>query len=309
MTQQDFVSFLTQRGWEEAAACRYYNNGIIDRSLTVEEWRNTLVGVFCAKHSNLGAITQMHECLGKIPEWGDLTKPNLVEYKRYLLTKVARNSASLYLHRMAAIMAIHEDKIPAKDFRTAMALKKEPSQHVALTEDEVEMIHRYIPRTTAEEDIKRAFMLECLCGARSCDIAQITANNIHDGWLTYVSQKTKTETSVPVHRLLPEYLLKPVHKREYKRAVVNRIIKRICQKCGMTQMVKLYTHGKWQTRPKYELVGSHTARRSFATQLAQRNVPVPTISRLMGHADVKMTSKYICVEIRNIGDDAMAFFN
>ena len=309
MTQQDFVSFLTQRGWEEGAATRYYGNDIIDRDLTVEQWRKTLVGVFCAKHSNLGAIMRLYESLGKVPEWNDLTKPNLAEYKRYLLTRVARNSASAYLHQIAAIMAIHEDDIPAKDFRGVLALKKEPSQHVALTEEEVAMIHRYIPQTTAEADIKRAFMLECLCGARSCDIARLTVGNISDGWLTYVSQKTKTETSVPVHKLLMEYLLKPAHRNDYKRAVVNRVIKRICQRCGITQMVKLYTKGKWQTRPKYELVGSHTARRSFATQLAQRNVPVPTISKLMGHSDVKMTSKYICVDSRNIGDDAMAFFN
>lgn len=310
MTEKDFVSFLTERGWEENAAKRYYSNSIIDRYAALDEWRNSLVGAFCAKHSNLGAIVQLANCLHKdIPEWGDLTKPNLAEYKRYLLTKVARNSAAAYLSQLAAIMTIHEDDIPAKNFRAAIALKKEPSQHVALTEDEVAMIHRYAPLSTVEADIKRAFMLECLCGARSCDIARITVDNIENGWLTYVSQKTKTETSVPVHKLLLEYLLEPVHKTDYKRAVVNRVIKRICRKCGITQMVKLYTQGKWQIRPKYELVGSHTARRSFATQLAQRNVPVPTISKLMGHSDVKMTSKYICVDSRNIGDDAMAFFN
>lgn len=311
MTQTEFSQFLTQRGWDNRVAARYYHNDIIDRDMSITQWRESLIGVFCAKHSNLGALIRLKEALGKRPQWSDLTKPNLAEYKRYLLTQVARNSAAAYLKQIAAIMTIHEDQIPesAKDFRKVITLKKEPSQHVALSEDEVQMIHRYVPRTSAEEDVKRAFMIECLCGARSCDIAGLTADNINEGWLTYVSQKTKTETSVPVHKLLLEYLLQPAHRNDYKRAVVNRIIKRICQKCGITQMVKLYTQGRWQIRPKYELVGSHTARRSFATQLAQRNVPVPTISKLMGHADVKMTSKYICVDNRNIGDDAMAFFN
>ena len=310
MTQQEFSDYLTSRGWDNKTAKRYFNNSIIDRRLPLAEWKKTFVGAYCSRHSNMGAVLHLAKCLGKdTPQWSDLTKPNIADYKDYLLTVVARNSASLYLHRLMAIMAIYEDVMPTRDFRSVMQLRAEPSQHVALSEDEVERIHRYIPRSDVEADIKRSFMLECLCGARSCDIASLSTSNVHDGWLTYVSQKTKTETSVPVHKYLMEYLEMPVHKDSYFYSVINTTIKRICRKCGIDEQVKLFTHGQWVTKPKYELVGSHTARRSFATQLALRNVPVPTISKLMGHSDVKMTSKYICVSNRNIGDEAMAFFN
>lgn len=310
MTQQEFVSHLTSRGWDKGAAERYFSKPIIDRSMSFDKWRKSLVGAFCSRYNNLGAILHLAKCLDKnIPLWEDLTKPNLVDYKEHLIGIMSRNAASNYLHRLMAIMAVFEDNIPVKDFRQVMTMRREPSQHVALSEEEVGLIHRYTPRSTVEADIKRAFMLECLCGARSCDIARISPDNIHDGWLTYVSQKTKTETSVPVHKHLMEYLLMPVHKAQYFRSVMNTTIKRICRNCGINEQVHLFTHGKWVTKPKYELVGSHTARRSFATQLALRNVPVPTISRLMGHADVKMTSKYICVSNRNIGSEAMAFFN
>lgn len=309
MTQQQLSDFLTTRGWGITAAVRFYNHTLLDRKAPMAEWRHSLVGAFCARHTGVGALVHLQRFLGKIPTWKDLTKPNIADFRDYLLRQVARNSASAYLHQLMALMGVYEELVPAANFRTAMQLRGEPSQHVALTEDEVELIHRYIPRSAVEADIKRSFMLECMCGARSCDIATLSPDNIRGGWLTYVSQKTKTETSVPVHKHLMEYLLTPVHKAQYFRSVVNTTIKRICRNCGITSQVKLFTHGKWVTKPKCELVGSHTARRSFATQLAMRNVPVPTISKLMGHSDVKMTSKYICLDSRNIGDEAMAFFN
>ncbi len=310
MTQQEFVSFLSRRKWGKEQAARLYETALIDGLSSLQDWRESLVGVFCARNTNIGALTHLAQSLDKdFPQWEDLTKPNLSEYRDWLLAHLARNTASTYLHQLAAVMEVHDDKIPAANFRSVMAVKKEPSQHVALTEEEVERIHRYQPRNGIEADIKRAFMLECLCGARSCDIANITAANIKDGWLTYVSQKTKTETSVPVHRDLMHYLTMPVHNAEYYRSTVCRTLKSICKKCGISDMVKLFTKGQWVSVPKYELVGSHTARRSFATQLALRNVPIATIAKLMGHADAKMTSRYICIDSRDIGDTAMSFFN
>ena len=212
------------------------------------------------------------------------------------------------MHQLSGVMSIYEDELPTTNFRSVMQLKCEPSQHVALSEDEVEKIHNYVPRTKVEADIKRAFMLECLCGARSCDIVSLSESNIHDGWLTYISQKTKTETSVPVHRYLRMYLEQSVNKKTYQRAVVCNTIKRICKRCGINTIVKIFTKGHWVTKEKWELIGSHTARRSFATQLALRGVPVPTISKLMGHSNTKMTSRYICIENKDIGDKAMEFF-
>ncbi len=310
MTQDSFVSHLTTRGWDENAARRLFESSIVDDTLSLDEWRKSLVGAFCSRNKSLGALYNLSKFLGKdVPEWDDLTKPNVSEYKDYLLNAVARNSAVTYLHQLSGVMNIYEDVLPSANYRSVMQVRNEPSQHVALSEEEVERIHRYMPRSKVEADIKRAFMLECLCGARSCDIASLSESNIHDGWLTYISQKTKTETSVPVHRYLREYLAMPTSKPKYQRAVVCETIKRICRRCGIDGIVKIFTKGQWVTKAKWSLVGSHTARRSFATQLALRGVPVPTISKLMGHSNTKMTSRYICIENKDIGDTALAFFS
>lgn len=310
MTQQDLVSYLSERGWNKQDAEKLYLRPFIDKSLTVCEWKKTFVGAFFSKYTALGTIMHLSGSLEKdIPQWEDLTLPNLSDFKDYLQTKVARNTAVYYVRLLSAVMNIYIDNIPAKNFKTALKTKREPSQHVALTEEEVERIHNYRPRSVAEHDIKRAFMLECLCGARSCDIANITEDNIKDGWLTYISQKTKTETSVPVHRHLMQYLNDKPHKKEHSSALVGLVLKRICRKCGINEEIKLFNKGMWRTEPKWKFVNSHTARRSFATQLALRGVPVATISKLMGHSSTMMTSRYICINKQDIGDVAMGFFS
>ena len=310
MTQQEFTDYMTSKGWSQQASKATYSRSIIDKSIGINEWRKTLVGAYASRNPVISALYHLADCIGKeIPQWEDLTVPNLADYKDYLLGKVARNTAATYLRTLSAVMNIYIDYLPSTNFKSALQLKKEPSQHVALTEEEVERIHNFVPRTSVERDVKRAFMIECLCGARSIDVANLTEDNIKDGWLVYVSQKTKTETSVPVHRLLRQYLSMRPYRKKYDRAVVCRTIKRICCKCGINSEVKLFTKGEWVTKMKWELVGSHTARRSFATQLALRGVPVATISKLMGHSDVRMTSKYICINRNDIGDTAMDFFS
>lgn len=310
MTQKEFIDYMTTKGWHEKAAKATYFRNIIDKDISINEWRRTLVGAYASRNHVLSALYHLAECVGKdIPEWDDLTLPNLSDYKDFLLLKVTRNTAGTYLRSLSAVMGIYSESLPSKNFKSVLQLKKEPSQHVALTEAEVERIHEFKPRTSVERDIKRAFMIECLCGARASDVAKLTPDNIKGDWLVYVSQKTKTETSVPVHRHLLEYLNANPYRKSYQRSVVCRTIKRICCRCGINDEIKIFTKGKWVTKQKWELVGSHTARRSFATQLALRGVPVATISKLMGHSDVKMTSRYICIESKDIGDTAMAFFS
>lgn len=309
MTKQELLQFLAAQGWKECAAKDLVSSGLINWTLPLGEWRKSFVGVFCSRQpERLGVLRYLAASLGKTPKWSDFTKPNMADFVRFLTSHTSRNSAKTYVAIVKGILNVYEENLPSSGVTKVMSVKGEPSQHVALTEEEVERIHRYQPKSETESDIKRAFMLECLCGARSCDVATLSESNIKDGWLTYISQKTKTETSVPVHRLLLQYLSMPAGK-PHVRSVVCDTIKRICRSVGITSVVRIFTHGKWVEIPKCELVGSHTARRSFATQLALRGVPVPTISKLMGHSNTKMTSRYICIDRSDIGDTAMAFFN
>ena len=155
--------------------------------------------------------------------------------------------------------------------------------------------------------MKAQFLCEYYCLARSSDIQQLTPENIQGDFITYVSQKTKIATTVPLHKNFIKYFKQ--RGKTLDRASFNRIIKRICKNCGIDDEVKLFYHGRMQMRKKYELIGSHTARRSGATELARRGVPISTISKMMSHTNEIITSRYIFANTKNPGEEAMAFFN
>lgn len=242
-------------------------------------------------------------------EWQHLTTLNLAKVREFIAEKVAGNSAVTYLAIIKAFLSRYTDEniIPCKNPAKELKAKRVPSEQVVLNADEIALIENYKPKSEKEKWVKAQFLCEYYCLARSSDIQQLTPENIQGDFITYVSQKTHVATTVPMHKNFPKYFKQ--RGKTLDRASFNRIIKRICKNCGIDDEVKLFYHGKTQVRKKYELVGSHTARRSGATELARRGVPISTISKMMSHTNEIITSRYIFANTRNPGEEAMGFFN
>ena len=241
--------------------------------------------------------------------WQDLTTLNLAKVREFIAEKVAGNSAVTYLAIIKAFLSRYSDEniIPCKNPAKELKAKRVPSEQVVLNADEIALIENYKPKSEKEKWVKAQFLCEYYCLARSSDIQRLTPENIQGDFITYVSQKTKIATTVPLHKNFIKYFKQ--RGKTLDRASFNRIIKRICKNCGIDDEVKLFYHGRMQMRKKYELIGSHTARRSGATELARRGVPISTISKLMSHTNEIITSRYIFANTRNPGEEAMSFFN
>ena len=242
-------------------------------------------------------------------EWQHLTTLNLAKVREFIAEKVAGNSAVTYLAIIKAFLSRSTDEniIPCKNPAKELKAKRVPSEQVVLNADEIALIENYKPKSKKEKWVKAQFLCEYYCLARSSDIQQLTPENIQGDFITYVSQKTKIATTVPLHKNFIKYFKQ--RGKTLDRASFNRIIKRICKNCGIDDEVKLFYHGRMQMRKKYELIGSHTARRSGATELARRGVPISTISKMMSHTNEIITSRYIFANTRNPGEEAMGFFN
>lgn len=254
-------------------------------------------------------LRYMREAIGvEEIEWGMMTTLNLRKIRDYICERVAGNSACTYLAIIKAFLApyIDENLFPCKNPHKELKTKRVPSEQVVLNADEMALIEAYEPRTEKERWVKAQFLCEYYCLARASDIRQLTAENIQGDFITYVSQKTRVATTVPLHKNFIKYFKQRGGTLDL--SVYNRIIKRICKNCGIDDDIKLFYHGKVQIRKKYELIGSHTARRSGATELAKRDVPIATISKLMNHTNTLITSRYIFADTRNLGEAAMSFF-
>lgn len=250
-------------------------------------------------------------------DYEDINTANLRKFKDYMEGEVTNNTLKMYFSRLSVyIRECANDGLIANDkCLSALKVKTTPQQNVALTEEEVNKIYDYYTRLCtrekhqAEKDVLVMFLVECYCGARGCDVEEFTLNNIKDGVLSYVSKKTKTLVTMPAHKNLISLIKKIPKKRKYDRGVKNRIVKRTCERVGIIEPITMMYHGKFTTRPKYEYVSFHTARRSCITNLLNRGVPLVQVSKLAGHSSTQMTNRYYCTDKINLDDNAMAFFN
>jgi tyrosine type site-specific recombinase len=276
-----------------------------------EMWKKGFVGAFITKNPTRPQVVRMMcEALHlSTIKWEDLTKVNLATVTEYIKSVVSPNSSCTYISLIKALLNEYSEEgiIPCKNFSSVLSSKKVPSQHIALTEEELKALDAYRPKSKTELDTKIIFMRACLTGSRSSDAKNLSRKNVSNGILSYVSRKTKTEINQPVHKQLSKYLDKP-HK-EHLTAVLNRTIQRICKEIGMTEEVQLYVGGKLQKGQKWEFVTMHTARRTFCTILAQKDVPVEVIRTLAGHSTTTMTDRYVCIDGKKPGVNAMTFFN
>lgn len=267
---------------------------------------------FTRRHPNRPQILRfMRSAIGTDEvQYSDLTLTNLERVRSLMLDSLAQNSAQVYCAIIKAFLnTISEEvKLPTSRFAKALKVKTVPSEHCCLTEEELIKFDEYVPKNQNELDVKILFMRAAYTGARSSDCKVMSENNIRDNTLYYVSKKTKTLVSQPTHIRLKKYI--SMHPSRIIDATnVNRIIKRICKKLGFNEMITLFVNGRLQTKPRYEFITIHTARRCYCTALAERGVPVSVITKLAGHKSETMTSRYICVDTKKLGEEAMGFFN
>jgi len=275
-------------------------------------WKRTFVGAYLLKFPACPqVVAYVAEALDvEVPRWEHFTKVNLIEVRNFICNKVSPNSAKTYCSNLSATLNDFKEEglIPCTNVCDPLNVKKVPSQHTFLTVDEIELIHNYIPQTETERTIKRWFMVECYTGARTSDARLLTEQNIKGDKIAYISGKTKIEAIVPIHKNLAQYLVIPEGEKDnHNRAVVNRTLKSICKRLGIAKEITLYKAGKSQTKPKWHFIGSHTARRSFATNLALAGEKIAVISAYMGHTNIEMTSKYIVIDTENV--EVSSFFN
>ncbi len=299
---QTLLSFEQQQKY--AAAIRY---GFF-ANYRGNEWRHTFYGAWIWKHPGRARVVKRFwDMLGHLPDWPDLTDDNLHDFHEVLADNYSPNSVRTICAEMKAV--IHENpskKIPSASFSTILRQKREVTQAVFLTNDEIMAIHRLPVSRRNDCYVKRLFMLECLTGARVSDCARLTTANITDDGrnIVYVAQKSKHEVMVPLHMLAREYLVpkpgEPTRMHEY---VYNNTLRAICRRCGIVSHAKVFSCGKQESGEKWQFVSSHTGRRSFATNLARKGVSLEQIAILMGHftgntPNVTMTQRYIVGKIK-----------
>ena len=271
---------------------------------------NSLKESFAAKYPEWTFILGIFTTATRRPAtWSNMTKSNLVKFVDYLQANYAPNTANQYAVRLKAVLNIYADEITLpKDYAKILSPRKIPSTAVYLNEDELKLIQDYTPKNDNERFVRNMFLISAYTGCRHIDAVNLNESNIRNKELVFVARKTHKEARLPLKPIVADYIAS-TPRVELSDVGYNKIIRRICRNAGITERVKILKAGKETEMDKCDAVSSHTARRSFATCLYLKGVDLYTISRLCQHSDVKLTTKYICAEIRSLDDAAMSYFS
>jgi len=150
--------------------------------------------------------------------------------------------------------------------------------------------------------VRDGFLLECWTGCRFSDLGKITRQNIKNGLISLKQQKTGAEVIIPLHpmsiAILEKYNYippKPVSNQRF-----NDIVKIICHIAEINESEKkeITLGGVKQINfyKKWELISSHTGRRSFATNNYRMGLDTYTIMKITGHKTESSFLKYIKVK-------------
>lgn len=186
----------------------------------------------------------------------------------------------------------------------------EPTNAVFLSMNEISRIYYYKfekrDKRKAKERIRDLFVLGCLTALRYSDYSTLTKENFQGDYLVKRTKKTNVDVKVPLHDYVKEIFAKYNGKIPNGLCIqyVNKYLKVIMKEIGLNDLVTYsYTQGgklKTVTREKWELISSHTARRSAATNMyLTGRMKTFEIMKLTGHRSEQNFFRYI----RLTGDD------
>ena len=92
---------------------------------------------------------------------------------------------------------------------------------------------------------------------------------------------------------------------------MNEYLKDLCELCGfnapITRVVVRAGKRVEETRPKYELVGTHAGRRTFICFALSSGIPPQVVMKWTGHSDYKAMKPYIDIA-EKVKAEQMAIF-
>lgn len=167
---------------------------------------------------------------------------------------------------------------------------------------EAELLRLYtldLSKTERLERVRDLFLVGCYTGLRFSDLTNLRPEYIRDGLIRIEQQKTSDKVVIPCHEVVTAMLVKysGALPRSISNQKMNDYLKEVCQLAGITSIEsKAQTKGgKRVTKSleKWQLVSTHTARRSFATNMYLLGIPAYTIMQITGRRTEKAFMRYI----------------
>lgn len=272
------------------------------------------------KLTSVNTIRDYKRCYEVLKEFGQKKKINIdfetidldfyVEYKRYLTDKLnfSQNTIGKHIKTLKTFLNDAKEqgynkhlKYQSKNFK----VPKEDTESIYLNENEIEQIYNLdLSHNERLEKVRDLFIVGCWTGLRFSDFTNIQKSDIQGKNINIKTQKTNEKVSIPIHRNVISIMKK--YEGKYPNSLppsisnqnmnlylkeIGKLIKDFHENISITSTKGGKTITK--TYKKYELLTTHTARRSMASNLFKDELPSITIMKITGHKSEKSFLKYI----------------
>lgn len=192
-----------------------------------------------------------------------------------------------------------------KTFRPT--LKMTQKKVIFLSKPELEQVRNLVipPGLSHLESVRDVFLFCCFSGLRHSDVYILRRNDIKDDHLEVTTVKTGDSISIELNNVTRGILNKykdfnfpgtkalPVIQNQ----PMNRELKELCRLAGINEQIRITTYKGNQRqdeiKEKWELVGTHTGRRTFIVNCLSLGIPPNIVMKWTGHADYKSMKPYI----------------
>jgi integrase len=214
------------------------------------------------------------------------------------------NSVGKYVKSLKTLLkeAREQGYHNSESFRSFKVYKEE-TDNVYLDENELQTLKNVdlsgVPYLDKARDL---VIIQSWTGVRHSDLGKITTANLKGDFFVFRQQKTNDEVNIPLHCVVKEIIEKyggnlptvPVRQR------YNEYIRSAALAAGFTSKETLTrtVGGKLVSDDfeKWQCVSSHTARRSFCTNMYKRGLPTLMIMAVSGHRSESSFLQYIKVK-------------
>lgn len=229
----------------------------------------------------------------------------LLENEDYSLNSIGKHVKNLKIFLNDALINGISNNAIFKN--RSFKILKEVTTEIYLTEAEIKTLAEKDfsnrPRIELARDI---FLIGCYTGQRVSDYNGLTAKNIivESGHKLIKIRQKKTDTTVhiPITKEVQEIMKRYNNNFPPKLSepILRKNIKTACSTAGFKELISIsFTKGGKQIKkevPKYNLVKTHCARRSFCTNHYIAGKPVQNIMLFSGHKTEREFLKYIRIE-------------
>lgn len=174
---------------------------------------------------------------------------------------------------------------------------KEETPDIYLDENKINLIYKQHVSNDHYDLARDWFVLDCYLGLRVSDLKRVTEKDFAGKNFQFVNQKTGAHVAIPIHPYVKAIIKKrkglPLPITDQK---LNLYIKEVAclAKLNDNFIYKITKGGKLQVfeYQEWQMVSSHTCRRSFITNLLKMGIPHAQVMKLAGITRYETLMRY-----------------